>query len=84
MSTYTKTLQNSFKTLKKQQGTTLEVMGDTLLRISCKTTWLPPQTLKSNIVLNVSSINSHKKQANKQTTNKHDKYSKVKTRQSRV
>ena len=83
MSKHTKTLQNSLKTLKKQQGTTLEVMGDKLLRILCKTTWLPP-TLKSNVVLNVSSINSHKKQTDKQTTNKHDEYGKAKTRQSRV
>ena len=42
-----------------------------------------PPTLKSNIVLNVSSINSHKhKQTIKQTTNKHDKYSKVNKKQT--
>ena len=70
MSKHTETLQNSLKKHLKQQGTTLEVMGNKLLRISCKTTWLPPPTLKSNIVLNVSNINSHKnKKTNKQRIN---------------
>ena len=44
MSKHTKTHQNNLKTLKKQQGTTLEVMGDKIPRICIKNTYLPPHT----------------------------------------
>ena len=50
MSKHIETLQNSLKKYLKQQGTTLEVMGDKFLRISCKTMVTPPhlnQTLSS-------------------------------------
>ena len=63
MSKHTETLQNSLKTLKnsKEQVSKLRVIKSH--EFASKTLSYPP-TLKSNIVLNVSSIYSHQKQAN--------------------
>ena len=58
----TKHTKNTLKQLKntlQQQGTTFEVMGDKIPRICINNISYPP-TLKSNIVLNVLSIDSHK------------------------
>ena len=58
-SKHTKKLQNTLKTLKNSKEQHLEVMSDKPYEFASKHFGYPP-TLKSNIVLNVSSIDSHK------------------------
>ena len=75
-------LQNILKTHKNSEN---NIVSDRCIKPTkiMQKQLVYPLTLKSNIVLNVSNINSHKnKQTNKQT--KHNKHGRIETTKRRV